>query len=59
MTKKLNVCVCVFWQTFQRKTIMTLRSACLFDNGDIYQYSGLALPPLPLQSANINIFFVT
>ena len=40
-------------QTFERKTIMTLRSACLFDNGDIYQVSGLALPPLPLRSTNI------
>ena len=40
-------------QTFERKIIMTLRSACLFDNGDIYQDSGLALPPLPLRSTNI------
>ena len=44
-------------QTFQRKTIMTLRSACLYDNGDIYQDSGLALPPLPLRSAIINVVF--
>ena len=51
------MCVCVFWGAlFERKTIMTLRSVCLFDNGDIYQDSGLALPPLPLRSANINIF---
>ena len=52
--------VCVFFfggggQTFERKTIMTLRSACLFDNVDIYQVCGLALPPLPLRSAIINI----
>ena len=40
-------------QTFKRKTIMTLRSACLFDNGDIYQVSELALPPLPLRSTII------
>ena len=32
---------------------MTLRSACLFDNGDIYQVSELALPLLPLRSTII------
>ena len=40
-------------QTFERKTIMTLRSACHFDYRVIYQVSGLALPPLPLRSTNI------